>query len=444
MAFAGFLAVALAGRGRAEAETVGLTPLTDLGAGLYLDRHQGGLYPGGPDRMPAAHSEAGLDRARAIVPRDAAGEPDPAGRYVLISIGMSNTRQEFAPFAARAAAHPAVDHERLVIVNGAQGGRPAGDWLSPGAATYDIVAEQLGQAGVTEAQVAAVWLKQANPSPRVSLPEEGADAFTLVRQLGDIVRAAKVRYPNLQVAFLSSRTYAGYATTFLNPEPYAYESAFAVKWLVEAQIRQVNGEGVDPLAGDLSYDDGDAPWLAWGPYLWADGTDPRGDGLTWLRDDFGPDGTHPSPAGREKVADLLLDFMLTSPHARDWFVAVLAEDECLAIAIAGTPPADRIEIAPLVDRTGKGRRFTGSATLLLDDGTEVPMEAVRKLRKRDGSWRFRLRTPKKAAPKVKVRVDTSGDFSEIQKFRLAGEGLSDGGRVRQDDPEAAAPRPCGD
>ena len=45
--------------------------------------------------------------------------------------------------------------------------------------------------------------------------------------MATILNMAKERYPNLRVAYLSSRIYAGYATTPLNPEPYAYESAFS-------------------------------------------------------------------------------------------------------------------------------------------------------------------------------------------------------------------------
>jgi hypothetical protein len=64
------------------------------------------------------------------------------------------------------------------------------------------------------------------------------------------------RFPNLRLVYVSSRIYAGYASSDLNPELYSYQGAFAVKWLIEKQM-------------------GGAPWIAWGPYLWADGAIPR-------------------------------------------------------------------------------------------------------------------------------------------------------------------------
>lgn len=302
--------------------SVGLTPINDLGANLYLDQFPGGLYPDGRNEPPADHAAEGLRRARAIEPLDANGDPDPNGRYVLISIGMSNTSQEFCcgswTLMGQAANDPDVNRTELVIVNGAQGGRAASAWISPDAPTYNVVRQRLAQRGVTEEQVVAIWLKQANPGPRVSLPDENADANILMQHLGDIVRAAKVRYPNLQNVFLSSRIYAGYASTGLNPEPYAYESGFSVKWLIEAQINQMRGGDVDPRAGDLDFNTV-APWIGWGPYLWADGLVPRSDGLIWECKDFQSDGTHPSQSGEEKVGTMLLDFFLGSPFATPWF-----------------------------------------------------------------------------------------------------------------------------
>ena len=306
-------------------------PLNDLGTGTYLG-FGGGLYPGGSNSPPSGHTSAGLARANSVRRLDPAGNPSASGSYILLSIGMSNTTQEFcngnnsmncqpASFMGRAAADPAVNRSGLVILDGALGGRSAGFWDSPADGDYDRIRDLLlAPRGLSERQVQVVWMKVANPQPSFSLPSEQADAVTLLMQMGNIVRALKTRYPNLQLVFASSRIYAGYATTSLNPEPYAYESGFSVKWLVEAQISQMaQGRIVDVRAGDLNYNTV-APWVGWGPYLWADGANPRSDGLIWERADFQNDGTHPSQTGVEKVGRMLLEFMKASSFSRCWFV----------------------------------------------------------------------------------------------------------------------------
>ena len=123
------------------------------------------------------------------------------------------------------------------------------------------------------------------------------------------------RFPNLKIAYLSSRTYAGYATSPLNPEPHSYESGFAVKWLIADQIAGKPELNYDPAKGPVR-----APWCAWGPYVWADGTKSNSDGLDYVRADYEQDGTHPSPSGREKVAGRLLGFLKSDPTARPWFM----------------------------------------------------------------------------------------------------------------------------
>ncbi|MGI8618389.1 MAG: hypothetical protein ACR2L6_04780 [Gemmatimonadaceae bacterium] len=306
-------------------------PLTDLRTGSYLG-FQGGLYPGGANVPPLPHDSVGRARARAIGPLDGNGNPASSGKYVLLSIGMSNTTQEFcsassAPpcdawtFVGQASADAAVNRSTLEFVNGAAGGRTASAWDSPTDPDYDRVRDtRLTARGLTERQVQIVWVKVANAQPSASLPASNADAYLLVTQMGNIARALKTRYPNVRQVFFSNRIYAGYAVTTLNPEPYAYESGFAVKWVVQAQIDQMRTGTADSRAGTLSYDTV-APWIAWGPDLWASGTTPRSDGLTYAREDLVADGTHPSQSGEQKVGRLLLDFFKGSPYTSCWFLA---------------------------------------------------------------------------------------------------------------------------
>lgn len=114
--------------------SVGLTPLNDLAAGNYLGQFQGGLYPGGINTPPPAHHQEGLARAAAIQPLSPSGLPRSDGKIVLLSIGLSNTTQEFCSqggaepcnswtFMGRAAADSRVDKIHLVIANGALGGQ---------------------------------------------------------------------------------------------------------------------------------------------------------------------------------------------------------------------------------------------------------------------------------------------------------------------------------
>ena len=306
-------------------------PLTQLRTGMYRG-FQGGLYPGGSNTAPPDHDAAGrLARAR-LVPVNTNGVVSAAGKYVLLSIGYSNSAQEWCgrvttsafpacngfSFTGQALADPAVERKDLAVFNGSMGGQAADAWDDATDPAYATVASRLRGRSLDPRQVQAVWLKIAHKMPTVPLPAANADAFALVRSGGRIVRALRANYPNLRLVFMSSRTYGGYATTKINPEPYAYESGFSVKWLVEAQIRQRRTGQADSLAGDL--DPARGPWIGWGAYLWANGTAGSGP-LSWLRADFESDGTHPSTSGERKAGQELLRFFKSSPYASCWFLA---------------------------------------------------------------------------------------------------------------------------
>jgi hypothetical protein len=279
-------------------ESTGLVPLPELGERTYQGE-QGGLYPGGKNTPPAAHLAAGMALAKRIAPID--------GRIVLLTIGMSNTTQETQAFLKLAAADRSLNPS-LTLVDGAQNGQTARITADSAANYWKVADERLADAHVSAKQVQVVWLKQANAGPTAPFP---AEAKKLEADLVATLHNLHARYPNLKIAYLSSRIYGGYASTPLNPEPHAYEGGFAVKWTIGRQIAGDPELNFDAANGPVR-----TPWIAWGPYLWADGV--KGG---WTREDVGPDGTHPSNSGREKVGRMLLEFLKQDPTARGWFLA---------------------------------------------------------------------------------------------------------------------------
>ncbi len=248
-----------------------------------------------PPLMKAA--EAALAK---IQPLNKEGTPDANGRIVLISISMSNATQEFSTFKRIADADPR-KAKHLTIVDGAQGGQAMAEWVPPEGRPWQEALRRIETAWVTPAQVQTAWIKLANKSPSGSMSEH---LQKLEKDTLQVIANARQRFPNLRVIYLGSRIWGGNATGALNPEPYAYESAFAARHLIQQQ----------------ALEDTDAPVLLWGPYLWAEGEKGRKlDDLKYLRADFAGDGVHPSTSGREKVARQLLEFFAGNPLAKGWF-----------------------------------------------------------------------------------------------------------------------------
>jgi len=338
----------------ARAQTTGLLPLSDLGSGLYQG-YRGGLYPGGTNAPPAAHRTAALAMAAQIVPRNAAGSPDPQGLIAMIAVGMSNTTHEFGAFERNADADPN-RNARLVIVDTAFGGQTAAAIANPQAAYWTTMSQRLQAMGISAAQVQVAWLKEADAQPPDNFP---VHAPILRDELEIIANNLHDKFPNLRLCYVSSRIYGGYASPgSLNPEPQAYESGFSVKWLIEAQIAGDTGLNYGQLPGPVR-----APLLLWGPYLWADGTDPRSDGLTWLVSDLESDHTHPSPSGEEKVAAQLVRFFAAEPTAAGWWPA--RRTDAALVAVAATKDAHVSSASP-------GTNF-GSAATLLEQGGASPI-----------------------------------------------------------------------
>jgi hypothetical protein len=341
------------------------TPLVDFSPEeRYLGKYQGFLYTDpatgrGTNQVPAAHDADGREIASRVVPLDPEGRPSPSGKIGVAAIGMSNWSMEWCrimfrsadqclpeSFIARAREADGVNHHTLVLADCAYAGFGAHNWVDdrPPSSPYELcLTQRLPLWDITAKQVEVVLWEDADPigpnrwpsmtpgmvcrlsrvTPFNQAPQGSPDVCTYEQYVGMIARFLKAVFPHVKQLFLHTRTYGGYATIRLNPEPYAYEEGFATKWLIDAQIAQMATGRIDPIAGDLNYRDGTAPWIVWGPYWWSAATDPcrycAEPGLIWTPGDFDrADGTHPSPAGISKVAQMLLQYYLHSPYS-PWF-----------------------------------------------------------------------------------------------------------------------------
>jgi hypothetical protein len=292
--------------------TVGIKPLTELSATETYKGEAGGLYGGGSNEPPASHLAAARAATTKITPLNADGRPASDGTIGFVSISMSNATMEFSLFK-QLADRDDRKSPHVLIVDCAQGGQAMAQWVDPNAGAWMEADRRLAAAKLAPKQVQVAWIKLANVRPTGDLGEHGRKLYddTLA-----VLQNAKRRFPNLRIAYLGSRIYGGYSNGPLNPEPYAFEGALVVRWLIRDQVK-----GTGPLRSDDAAAPAPVPLLLWGPYLWADGTTPRRpDGLTWERTDFVDDAVHPSESGRRKVADMLLRFFTTDALANNWFM----------------------------------------------------------------------------------------------------------------------------
>lgn len=296
--------------------TTPMTALTDLGTGTYQGS-EGGLYPNGSNVRPPSHDADGVTFAKSIVPLDGNGNYSPTGKYVMMAIGESTAQNEFNRFIPLADADSA-KNPYLVIVNGAQGGgTPYVFETTTSAYWATVMNNYLPQAGVTANQVVVIWMEDTDGIATGTFPTDIAELQT---EYETMMQTMHTLFPNLKMVYFSSRVYGGYSNGVGNPdnpEPYAYEVGFAVKWAIQDQINGNLNLNYNPNLGPVV-----APWMSWGPYYWSNGMLGRKDGFEWDCADFSADGTHPSSQyGQLKVATALMDYLKTDDTTTPWYLS---------------------------------------------------------------------------------------------------------------------------
>jgi hypothetical protein len=123
------------------------------------------------------------------------------------------------------------------------------------------------------------------------------------RDLDKVLAYCIKRFPNSKIAYLTCdgfRHFTGF-------EPHVYQEAFALKWLIESQLR---GNAPARPEGSLRH----LPWLTWEPYIWDN---------TWDRSYF-TDGVHPVPKALEIFVNNYWQHLSDDSVAKPWLFAPAA------------------------------------------------------------------------------------------------------------------------
>ena len=292
----------------ATGTTSPLVAINDLGTGFY-GQYQGGLYANGSNVDDPTHHSYGVSLAQTVQPLDSNGNPNPNGKYVLLTIGHSNTQDVSGELVTLATSEP-TKNPNLVFVNGATGSSSADELQDPSSYFWSLMTNNyLPNAGVSPQQVEIVWLNDVDVSHPPSIPALRAMLETIARNLLS-------KFPNTKMLYLSSVNYTAYSNGLKNsqPEPPAYEAGLSMKAVIQDQINGVGNINYNPANGPVV-----APWASWAAYYWTNGLLGRSDGLTWSCQDNIGDGVHPATSGRVKAAAQLLNFMKTDDTAIPWY-----------------------------------------------------------------------------------------------------------------------------
>ncbi len=284
-----------------------LAPLTK--GGLYLGKYEMGLYPDGNNEMPEAYRKTGERLAASIRPLDTSGKPDAKnGKILLLSVGHSNGRYYFGALEDKLRQNASELHPRFEFINAAVPG--AGllrmkNWQTepPQSKSWLRAKELTSRAGYSPLQVQALLFiatdSPAHPKALLPQPQFPKQIEEMQRNLGMVLARFAKDFPNLKIAYLMSdglRHYSGV-------EPYAYQEGFAVKWLIESQIKKQPGTAFEGKSRKL-------PWLAWGPYIWDNSWD----------ESYFLDGTHAAPMARAVFVEKTWQLFTSDSVAKPWFL----------------------------------------------------------------------------------------------------------------------------
>ena len=269
--------------------------------------------------MPQAHRQAGERIAATIRPLDIAGAVDEQnGRILALVLGHSNCSMYFGALQRQLAQQRDKLHPRFELINAAVGGQQLPEIVALRGGVWDHAQSLLDRRpGYSRQQVQVLFLhttyhgaSNGRRLPPRPFPEVMQN---MQRDLDKVLAYCVERFPNLKIAYLTCdgfRHFTGF-------EPHVYQEAFALKWLIESQLR---GEASTRFEGPEHR----LPWLDLGP--------------VHLGQHLGPKLLHRRCASSGKGAGHIRGQVLAAPHSRQRRQAVAVRAEVIAV-VCGPPNA---------------------------------------------------------------------------------------------------------
>lgn len=257
-------------------ESFGDIPLNDPESFTYNGINSG-LYPWGNQLISNNYKTNYINTSKAIRPLNSSGLQAKDGKIAILGIGGSN---QFIVYNGikNAWLNDVGFGKKLVFINAGTGGKDLPDIIDPNASYWSRIKKILDSNFVTASQIQIVFcIEDDFKNSDTSFQR----AYSIRDQYINLLNTITIKYPNVKLIFIGDRGFNGYATLPKYNEPRGYLNGWAVKFLVEDYVN-----GILPQY----------PFINWLEYYWANGAEPRWDGLTYLQSDFtAPEYTHLTP-----------------------------------------------------------------------------------------------------------------------------------------------------
>ncbi|NUM30810.1 MAG: T9SS type A sorting domain-containing protein [Bacteroidetes bacterium] len=288
-------------------------PITDLETSTFRG-FMGGKYKNGSNLLTGNYLNDALALSAQIKTLDISGNQNKNGKIVMVGIGASNPRTEFAAFQRQYDTFTN-KNQNLVLVNTCIGGQGV-QKMNISTDNYWVQAQKtFDSVNVDFKQVQIAWIETDNTQNGDTLFPRAA--LSLIQDLRQLLITMKVKFPNLKLCYFSARAYAGWASTGLGKglaHPRDYYNGWAIKWLIDSATTQ------NPnfkYMGNQSI----IPMPLYATYNWTNAEQVRKDGFYInCTNDIGNDGLHLSANGEMKLGNLMFNFFKSDTSSASWFV----------------------------------------------------------------------------------------------------------------------------